>query len=181
MSKNKSRFISLGYSLWNNTFSNLFSSSSLLLLASSEESILFVDGLESTVTNLTGGIDELQVDLFKSSSAGLRNQALSEDQRSLLGTDAASLDHDVVVVDDSVVGEASQWGDGLFSQIGFSGSVGVTTFVLDSDTDSVDFLVDFSSVVVSVLTSSGDAVTDSCWMPASDTTDSSETSVGLSG
>jgi hypothetical protein len=30
------------------------------------------------------------------------------------------------------------------------------------------------------LTSSGDAVSDSSWMPASDTTDSSETSVGLS-
>jgi hypothetical protein len=49
--------------------------------------------------------------LLKSSSAGLGNKALSEDQRSLLGTNAASLDHDVVVVDNTVVGETSQGGN----------------------------------------------------------------------
>lgn len=148
---------------------------------SSEESILFVGGLESTVTDLTGGIDELEVDLFKSSSGGLGNEGLSEDQRSLLGTNAASLDHDVIVVDNTVVGEATQGGNALLSQISNGGGVSVATFVLDSDTDSVDFLVDFGSVVITVLTSSGDAVSNSSWMPASDTTDSSETSVGLSG
>jgi len=36
-------------------------------------------------------------------------------------------------------------------------------------------------VVISVLTSSGNAVSNSSWMPASDTSDLSETSVGLSG
>jgi hypothetical protein len=147
---------------------------------SSVESILFVSGLESTVSDLTGGIDELEVNLFKSSSGGLGDKTLSQDQRSLLGTNAASLDHDVIVVDDTVVGEATQGGDALLGQISNSGSISLATIILDSDADSVDLLVDFGSVVVTVLTSSGDAVSDSSWMPASNTTDSSETSVGLS-
>lgn len=148
--------------------------------SSSVESILFVSGLESTVSDLTGGIDELEVDLFKSSSGGLGDETLSQDQRSLLGTNAASLDHDEIVVDDTVVGEATQGGDALFGQISNSGSISLATIILDSDADSVDLLVDFGSVVITVLTSSGDAVSDSSWMPASNTTDSSETSVGLS-
>jgi len=142
---------------------------------------LFFGSLESTVTELGGGIDELQVDLFKSSSGGLGEQALSEDQSSLLGSDAASLDQDEVVVNNTVVGETTQRSDGLFGQISSSGSVVLATFVFNAGTDSVDLLVDFSSVMVTVLTSSGDAVSDSSRMPATDATNSSETSVGLSG
>ncbi len=156
-------------------------SSSLLSLGSSIESGLFFGSLESTVSDLTGGIDELKIDDFVSRSLDLRNEGLSEDESSLLETDAASLDHDVVVVDNTVVGEASQGGDGLFSQIVGGGSVSLSSFELEADTNSVDLLVDFSSVVVTVLTSSGNAVSDSSWMPSSDTSDLSETSVGLSG
>jgi len=60
------------------------------------------------VTQFTGGIDELEVDLFKSSSANLGNQTLSEDDGSLLGTNTATLDQDEVFSDDTVVREATQ-------------------------------------------------------------------------
>jgi len=60
------------------------------------------------VTQFTGGIDELEVDLFEGSSANLGNQTLSEDDGSLLGANTATLDQDEVFSDDTVVGETTQ-------------------------------------------------------------------------
>jgi len=133
------------------------------------------------VTHLGGGIDELEVDLFKSSSGNLREQALSEDDGSLLGADAATLDEDEIFIDDTVVGETTQRSDVLFGQIVGSGGVVGLFVVSDTDTDSVDFLVHFGSVVITVLTSSGNLESNSGRMPSTDTTDLSETSMGLSG
>jgi len=133
------------------------------------------------VSDLTGGIDELKVDLFKGGSGDLGNQRLSHDEGSLLGTNAATLDEDEIFSDDTVMGETTQRSDGLFGQISSSGSVVSTTFVLNTDTDSVDLLVHFSSVMVTQLTGSGDGESYSGRMPSSDTTDLSETSMGLSG
>jgi len=141
----------------------------------------FFSSLESTVTHLTGGIDELKVDLFKSSSTDLRNQTLSQDQSSLLGTNTATLDENEILLDNTVVGETSQRSDTLFGQISSSGSVVSTTVVSDTGTDSVDFLVHFSSVVITLLTSSGNGESYSGRMPSSDTSDSSKTSMGFSG
>jgi len=154
-----------------------------LLLGSlgSEELASFFSSLESTVSHLGGGIDELKVDLFKSGSANLRNQRFSQDKSSLLGTNTTTLDEDEVFSDNTVVGETTQRSDGLFSQIGSSGGVVSTTFILDTNTNSVDFLVHFSSVVVTQLTGSGDGESYSSRMPSSDTSDLSETSMGLSG
>jgi len=140
----------------------------------------FVSSLESTVTDLTGGIDELEVDLFKSGSANLRNQTLSEEEDSLFGTNTATLDQDEIFVDNTVVWETSERSDSLFSQIGSGGGVVASTFVSDTSTNSVDLLVHFGSVVVTELTSSGNGESNSGRMPSSDTTNLSETSVSLS-
>jgi len=133
------------------------------------------------VTDLGGGIDELEVDLFEGSSGDLREQALSDDASSLLGADSATLDEDEVFVDDTVVGETTQGSDVLFGQIVSGGGVVGLFVVSDTDTDSVDFLVHFGSVVITVLTSSGNLESNSGRMPSTDTTDLSETSMGLSG
>jgi hypothetical protein len=146
-----------------------------------EELSSFFSSLESTVTDLGGGIDELKVDLFKGSSGNLGNQRLSKDEGSLLGADAATLDEDEVFSDDTVMGETTQRSDGLFGQISSSGSVVSTTFVLNTNTDSVDLLVHFGSMMVTQLTGSGDGESYSGRMPSTDTTDLSETSMGLSG
>lgn len=132
------------------------------------------------MSDLGGGIDELKVDLFKGSSGNLWDQTLSQEDSSLLWTNAASLDQDEVFSDDTVVWETTQRSDGLFSQIVGSGGISSTTFISDTDTDSVDFLVHFGSVVITELTSSGDLESNSGRMPSSDTSDLSETSVGLS-
>jgi len=146
-----------------------------------EELVSFFLGLESTVTHLGGSIDELKVDLFKSGSANLGNQRLSQDEGSLLGTNTATLDDDEIFSDNTVMGETTQRSDALFGQIGSSGGVVSTTFVLDTNTDSVDFLVHFGSMMVTMLTGSGDGESYSGRMPSSDTSDLSETSMGLSG
>jgi len=74
------------------------------------------------------------------------------------------------------VRETSQGGDVLFSDIGISGSV-VLGSTSGSFSDSVDFLVQFGSVVISALTSSGNTPGNSSGMPSSDTSDFSVTSV----
>lgn len=73
------------------------------------------------------------------------------------------------------MGESSEWGDLLVSDILLSGGA----VSLRSVSDSVDLLVHFSSVVVSQLSGSGNTELDSGWMPSSDTSDLSKTSMGL--
>jgi hypothetical protein len=133
------------------------------------------------VTQFGGGIDELEVDLFEGSSGDLREQALSEDDSSLLGADTATLDQDEIFIDNTVVGETTEGSDVLFGQIVGSGGVVGLFVISDTDTDSVDFLVHFGSVVITSLTSSGNLESNSGRMPSTDTTDLSETSMGLSG
>jgi len=133
------------------------------------------------MSQFTGGIDELEVDLFEGGSADLGNQTLSQKDDSLLGSNTATLNQDEVFSDDTVVRETTQRSDILLSQIGSSGGVVVATFVSNTNTDSVDFLVHFSSVMVTELTSSGNGESNSGRMPSSDTSDLSETSMGLSG
>ena len=55
-----------------------------VLLEWTHESSLFFDSLEATMTHLWGGIDELEVDIFQSSTAGLLEDGLSESDCSLL-------------------------------------------------------------------------------------------------
>jgi len=126
------------------------------------------------VTELGGSIDELQVDLFKSRSLGVGKQALSESKDSLLRSDAASLDHHEVVVHFSVVRESSHGSDVLLGQIVLRCGIvkdGFTVLDVNSLTDSVDLLVHLSSVVVSLLTSTGHGELDTRRMPSSDTSD----------
>lgn len=72
--------------------------------------------------------------------------------------------------------EATHWGNVLFSDIGDGGSIvlGSSSFTLS---DSVDFLVDLSSVEETLLTSSGNSPGNTGWMPSSNTSDFSPTSV----
>jgi len=158
--------------------------SELFLLEWSHKLSFFLDGLESTVTEFGGGIDGFQVDLFQIFSFVMGQQWFSENDWSLSDTHAGSLDHDKVVLDFTVVWEASDWIDGFFSQIGFGGTVvhvDLAVFGLVAGTQSVDLFVDFDSVVVTFLTASGNGVGNSGWMPSTNTSDLSETSVCFSG
>lgn len=122
------------------------------------------------MTELGRGIDELEVDLLQGGSGSRRSQRLSQDGDSLLGTGGATLEHDEGVLDETVVGEATHRVDGLLGDV-----VGGGTRLLGSTvSDSVDLLVDLSSVMVTVLTRSGNGEHDLGRMPSTDTSDLSE-------
>ena len=142
------------------------------------ESILLFGGLESTVTHLGRSIDELEVDFFELFSGVGNKHGLSEEEESLLGTNSAALEHHVVVSDNTVVREASHGGDVLFGDIDFSGGIvfSSTSFSLSN---SIDLLVEFGSMEVTALTSSGNSPGDTGRMPSADTSDFSVTSVGF--
>jgi hypothetical protein len=84
------------------------------------------------------------------------------------------------VVDDTVEGEATHWGDVLLNCISLAHGVVVNTSV-GTGTKTIDLLVDFGTGVITLLTSTGDSPFDCSWMPSSNTCDLSETSVSLSG
>lgn len=146
----------------------------------SEELVLLLEGLELAVTHLGGGIDELNLNLLGGGVLGLSEVALSQDDGSLAGTHDATLHHDEVLVDDTVVGEAAKRSDVLVDGVGLGGGV-VLGSADDTSADSVDLLVELSSAVVAELTGTGDGPLDGSGMPSTDTTDLAETSVGLAG
>jgi len=127
------------------------------------------------VTELGGGIDELELDVLQGRASGVDQERLAEGNDALAGTSAASLDHDKVLVDDTVVGESTEGSDGLLGQIVLGLGVGLVLAL----SDAVDLLVDLSTMMVTVLTSTGNRVHDSGRMPSSDTSDLAETLVGL--
>jgi len=134
------------------------------------------------VTELGGSVDPFQVDLLEGGTLGVRDQGLAEGENSLLGSDAASLEHDKVVLDFTVVRETTHWSDRFVSEIGFSSSVVLdkfATILVNSFTDSVNLLVDLRTMMVALLTGSGNRVGYSGWMPCTNASDLPQTLVGL--
>jgi len=130
------------------------------------------------VTVLGGGVDELDFGLLGHPGSGAWGDGLSEDQRLLLGSDNLTLDHNEVLLDLTVVGETTHGGDVLINTVLIAGGVVLDTSDLTSS-DSVDLLVDLSSGVITLLTSATDCPLDSRWMPGTDATDLSVTSMSL--
>jgi len=75
--------------------------------------------------------------------------------------------------------ESTEWGDVLLNGISFAHSV-VSGTTDGSSTNTVDLLVEFSSGVVTELTTTGDSPFDCRWMPGSNTSDLADTSMGAS-
>ena len=66
--------------------------------------------------------------------------------------------------------------DGLLGSVELGGTVGL----ISTRSNSVDLVVDRGSVVVTVLTGSGNSPVNVSWMPSTNTSNLSQTSVGLS-
>ncbi len=145
----------------------------------SEDLVLLGGGLEATVTVLGGSVDELDVDGLGLPGLGNGEDALSEGDGSLAGTHDTTLEKDVVLVDLTVVGEATKRSDVLDDGVSLGGGV-----VLDTShgtgTNAVNLLVELSSAMVAELTAAGDRPLDGSGMPGTDTGDLAETSVSLS-
>ena len=152
----------------------------MLACEGSEDLVLFVDGLEATMSHLGGSIDELDVDWSKFLLVGWWEDGFPHGDDLLLGANNAALDHDEVFFDDTVMRETAKWGDVLFDKISLGGGV-----VLDAadltGTDAVDLLVELSTMMITELARSSYSPGDGHWMPSTDTSYLSETSMGLSG
>jgi hypothetical protein len=137
---------------------------------------LLLAGLERSRSELGRGVDELDGDILQSRPLGLWEESLSQSDDPLLGSWASSLDHDIVLVDDSVVRESSHWGDVLLGDIkGGGGLVGG----LSLDSDAVDLLVHLSTVVHTHSSGPCDGPCHSGWMPGSDASNLTETTMCL--
>ena len=75
------------------------------------------------MTELGAGVDELQVDLLHGATLGVGQQRLSQGEDALLGSDATALEHDEVLLNLTVVGEAAHGVDGLVREIVLGRSV----------------------------------------------------------
>ena len=76
----------------------------------------------------------------------MNHQRLAEGDNTLLGTRDRALEHEVVVLDDTVVGEATHGGDGLPGDIVLGRGVGAVL----ARANAVDLLVELGTVVVTV-------------------------------
>uniref|UniRef100_A0A1L8E781 Uncharacterized protein n=1 Tax=Haematobia irritans TaxID=7368 RepID=A0A1L8E781_HAEIR len=139
-------------------------------------------GLETTMTHLGGGIDEFEFDLFQGRTLGVFQEGLTQSKNTLLGTNAATLDHDKVVGNFTIMGETTHGGDGLVGQIVFSGSVVLDDLAIlsvDTGTNAVDLLVDFGTVMITLLTSTCNSGGYTRRMPSTNTSNLSQTLVRL--
>jgi len=106
----------------------------------------------------------------------LIKERLSEGDDSLSRASSGTLDHDEIFANHSVMMEATDRVDGFLSDIELSR----TTLVVRPFSKSVDLFVDFCSMEISSLTSTGYSILDSARMPCSNTSDLSETLVSFS-
>jgi len=159
--------------------------SSLLLLAltplaagqRSLELELLLGSLEASVSELGAGVDELNVDSLKVLLGAVVHHTLPEGKSTLLGTGGGTLEHEPVVLDNTILDEATHGGDALLGKVGGGGA----TLIISSGSNAVDLLVHLATVEVSVLTGAGDSGTDAGRVPASNTGDLAKTTVGLTG
>lgn len=142
-----------------------------------EESVLLGGILESTVTEVGGGVDELEADLLGVGTRSVSSESLSEGDDSLNGTNARALDHDEVVLDNTVSNETTHGGDVLLGEVKLSRARRTRSTV----GDTVDLVVHRSTRVVTSLTGTSHGEHDIGRMPSTDTGDLSETSVAMGG
>jgi len=122
-------------------------------------------------------VDELEVDGLEVRATNRGVQSLAKSDHALLGTDNTALNQEPVLVDLTVVGEASNGGDSLLSEILVGGSG-----VVDSlGTNTKNALVDFGSVEVTLLTSTCNTDVHTGRMPCTNARNLAQTTVGLSG
>ena len=144
-----------------------------------EEPLPLLLGLEPATAELGGGVDPLEVDLFGSDSPVVDVDGLPEGDSPLGSTADGALDHEEVVVDVTVAGEAAHWVDGLLGEIEGGGTGGVLLALDWLESKPVDSLVHLGSVVETVVTGSADSPKDPPWVEWTNAGDLPATSVGL--
>jgi hypothetical protein len=116
------------------------------------------------MSNLRTSVNELKSDLLQSSPINQRDNRLPQQTYPLLRANATPPNHNEVILHHSIMGEASQRSDVLFSEIREGRSI-----VLDATVGSlahpVNLFVEFGSVVEPMVTCPRHSPPDSSWMP----------------
>merc|ERR1711936_83045 len=157
--------------------------SKLVLLEWSHEVLFLFDSLEATMTNLGGGIDEFEFDFFQIFSLVMSEKRFSDDNWTLSDTHARTFDDQEIVLDFTVMRKSTERINRFISDIGSSGSIvldKLSIFGFITSTNSVNLLVDFNTVMVTFLTTTSNSVRNTCWMPCTNTSDFTETTMGFS-
>jgi len=141
-----------------------------------QELLLLLQSLETAVTELGRSIDELEVERLHVRTSGRGDDALAKSDGALLGTSDGTLKHNPVLVDPTVVREATNRVDALLGQIRLSGSGSGGVLLL---ADAQHTLVDLGTVMVTLLTSAGNGELNAGRVPRTDTGDLAETTVSL--
>lgn len=123
------------------------------------------------MTELGGGVDELDVDLLEGSAGSLREARLAESDRTLLRAEDVALEHNPVFVDHTVMREPTQRSDALLGDI----VLGAASILLAGFADAVHLLVELGAVEVALLTSARHRPLDPRRVPGSDTADLTKT------
>ena len=107
-------------------------------------------GIAETYAELRRRVDELELDLLEIPAGSVDHEGLAESDDTLLGTGDRALEDKEVVLDDTVVGEATHGRDLLVGDVRLGGRVGDIL----ARADTVDLLVELGTVVVTVCSSS---------------------------
>ena len=128
------------------------------------------------MTELTRRINPLETNLLRRPSRSLLDQRLSQSHDAFLDPRTTSFDHNEIIIDRTITDEAAKRSDAFLRSVEFRHTVRVLLF---AKTDAVDFVVDGSSVHVSVVTGARDGPHDVGRMPSTDTSDLAKTLVRL--
>lgn len=86
---------------------NTLNSSNKILLEGTQEGLLLLGGLESTVTELGRGVDPFELDLLGGSPVDLGVEGLAQGHDTLLNTGNGTLEEEEVVLDLTVADETT--------------------------------------------------------------------------
>merc|ERR1719162_575603 len=136
-----------------------------------------LSSLETAMAKLGGGVDELQDNLLSRLSAHLGKQGLADCDDALFRPHHCTLQHDPVLRHFAKMRKAAKWGDALLCEICLSR--GTVWLLLSILTNAVDFLVDFSPVVIAILTCPWHLKLHSSWVPCANACNLAQATVTL--
>jgi len=125
------------------------------------------------VTVLARRVNELQSNLLEGDTLGLREERASQRDGALTSASHAALDHDKVLLHDTILWEATHWRNGLLNWI----KLGLGIALVRAQADAIDLLVDLGTMEVALLTGASHGKADSRRMPRTNTGDLAETLV----
>jgi len=150
-------------------------SSSKVLLESTKELLLLRRSLVRAVTEFGRRVNPFEVDLLECTSSSMDEHGFAESHNSLLDTWDGALEQDKVVLNLTVAHEASEWCNVFLRDVELCGSIALIVAL----SNAVDLVIDRRTMMVTLLTGTGNGPLNVGRMPCADTGDFPQTLVCL--